>query len=408
VYSAAIKLASLWNPKASAWVNGRKDWRNSFAVSMATAGDRRKLWLHCASLGEFEQGRPLIEEIRKQYPEVFIVLTFFSPSGYEIRKNYEHADVVCYLPADTPANARDFVKLADPSLAIFVKYEYWLNLMAALHDRSIPFLMVSAIFRPGQVFFRWYGKKWRKTLEKAEHFFVQDERSASLLAGLNVNAYTISGDTRFDRVISIREGFRPLPEVERFCGNSVVAVLGSTWEEDEEIWDHYANTHAGLRIMIAPHEVYEGHLKTISKLFRDTVRYSAWISGDATNARVLVIDNIGMLARLYHYADICYVGGGFGAGIHNVLEAAVHGKPVIFGPEYEKFMEAVEMIELGAAFSISSALELEEIVEALLNDPEKLRVAGEKARDYVWGKAGATARIMAYIQEKRLLTKETN
>jgi 3-deoxy-D-manno-octulosonic-acid transferase len=408
MYSAAIGLASQWNPKARLWVDGRKNWREKLKEAMASAGGRRTVWVHCASLGEFEQGRPVIEAIRRQHEEVFIVLSFFSPSGYEVRKNYEGADHVCYLPPDTRANARDFLDLVQPSLVIFVKYEYWLNLISEIRDRGIALLMISAIFRPGQVFFRWYGGKWRKALTMVDHFFVQDDRSAVLLGQLNVNGYTKSGDTRFDRVISIRDNFTPVPGIEEFCGGSQVIVAGSTWEEDEEAWDHYANTNGELRFIIAPHEVYEGHLRSIEKLFRDTIRYSSFSKNANSAARVLVIDNIGMLSRLYHYADICYIGGGFGAGIHNILEAAVHGKPVIFGPEYEKFLEAVEMIEEGAAFSISSALELEETVKGLLADREKLACASAKARAYVEGKAGATDKIMDYIQEKRLLTRDTN
>ncbi len=372
---------------------------------MGKANGKKRIWVHCASLGEFEQGRPVIEEIRKSYSDVFIVLSFFSPSGYEIRKNYDQADAVVYLPPDTVSNARQFLDIIEPELVIFIKYEYWLNYMELMGSRKIPVLMVSAIFRPGQVFFRWYGQRWKSLLHKISHFFVQDPRSAELLERAGVQHFTLSGDTRFDRVITIRNKFEPVEAVEKFCGNAKVVVAGSTWEEDEEVWDHYANIHPETIFIIAPHEVYEAHLRQIGKLFRDNTRYSLLLAGHTNgNAHVLIIDNIGMLSRLYHYADICYVGGGFGNGIHNILEAAVHGKPVIFGPEYEKFREATDMLELGAAFTVSSALELEEIASKLMNNDDLRKSAAEKALQYVESKAGATEKIMAYIQEKRLLT----
>lgn len=405
LYSLAIQLVSLWNPKARLWVTGRKEWRTRYIDLMSGAAGKKRVWVHCASLGEFEQGRPVIEALRKSYPEVFIVLSFFSPSGYEIRKNYEQADAVLYLPADTVSNARDFLQIVQPSLAIFVKYEYWLNYLEEMHARRIPVLMVSAIFRPEQVFFRWYGARWRQVLQKISHLFVQDEQSGELLRNAGITHYSISGDTRFDRVISIRDQFSPIPMIEKFCAGSRVVVAGSTWEEDEEIWDHYSNVHPETRFIIAPHEIYEGHLKTIEKLFKRTIRFSEYSkSGDSGDANVLIIDNIGMLSRLYHYAYITYVGGGFGAGIHNILEAAVHGKPVIFGPEYEKFREAVELLDMGAAFTVSSALELEKIASELLEDDLMREDACRKALQYVGSMAGATEKVMIYIQEKRLLT----
>ncbi len=376
---------------------------------LAKASGKKRVWIHCASLGEFEQGRPVIEEIRKSYPDVFIVLSFFSPSGYEIRKHYDQADAVVYLPPDTGSNAREFLNIIDPQLVIFVKYEYWLNYLEEMHARKIPMLMVSAIFRPGQVFFRWYGQRWKNILQKVSHFFVQDPQSTELLNLAGVDHYTLSGDTRFDRVIAIRDKFSPIDTVEKFCGDAKVVVAGSTWEEDEEVWDHYSNIHPETKFIIAPHEVYEGHLRSIEKLFKGSTRYSSLSNtGTNGNGHVLIIDNIGMLSRLYHYADITYVGGGFGAGIHNILEAAVHGKPVIFGPEYGKFREAIDMLELGAAFTVSSALELEKTASELFENDALRQEAAEKAIQYVRSKAGATGKIMAYIQENRLLTNRTN
>jgi 3-deoxy-D-manno-octulosonic-acid transferase len=405
LYSLGIRIASLWNPKARLWINGRKDWRTRYVQLLERSTGKKKLWIHCASLGEFEQGRPVLEAIKNHDPNVFVILSFFSPSGYEIRKNYDRADAVLYLPPDTVSNAREFLTIIDPQLVIFVKYEYWLHYLEEMYQRKIPVLMVSAIFRPGQIFFRWSGQRWRKVLHKISHFFVQDSSSVELLEQAGVKHYTLSGDTRFDRVIAIRDQFSPIDLVEQFCGDAKVVVAGSTWEEDEEVWDHYANIHPETRFIIAPHEVYEGHLKSIAKLFKGSTRYSGMVQGRTNgNAHVLVIDNIGMLSKLYHYADITYVGGGFGNGIHNILEAAVHGKPVIFGPEYEKFREAVDMLDLGAAFTVSSALELEKTVSALMMDDELRTQACQKALQYVKSKAGATEKILTYIQENRLLT----
>lgn len=404
-YSLAVQLASLWNPKARAWVDGRKDWKTRYIQLLDKASGKKRVWIHCASLGEFEQGRPVIEEIRAKHPDAFIILSFFSPSGYEIRKNYEMADAVVYLPADTSTNARAFLDIINPHLVIFVKYEYWLNYLELMHNRKIPVLLISAIFRPGQVFFKWYGKRWRDVLGKITHFFVQDERSGELLRQAGVVHYSVSGDTRFDRVISIRDKFSHIPLIDEFCGDSQVVVAGSTWEEDEEVWDHFCNVHPDTKFIIAPHEIYEGHLKSIEKLFKRSIRYSVFSeTGKSESANALIIDNIGMLSRLYHYASIAYVGGGFGAGIHNILEAAVHGKPVIFGPEHEKFREAMDLLDIGAAFSISSALELEKLAAELLENEDRRHEACVKARQYVESKAGATGKIMDYIQAKRLLT----
>jgi 3-deoxy-D-manno-octulosonic-acid transferase len=432
-YAAAIKLASLWNPKARLWVSGRKNWRLRYQQTIAPAAGKKRVWIHCASLGEFEQGRPVLEEIRQCHPDAYIVLSFFSPSGYEIRKHYEQADAVIYLPSDTPRNASDYLDIIQPDLAVFIKYEYWLNYLEEMGRRKIPVLMVSAIFRPDQVFFRWYGQRWRKVLHNISMFFVQNEASGKLLKEAGIDHFTVSGDTRFDRVVAVRETFSAIEPVAQFCGSSRVVVAGSTWSEDEEIWDHYANTNPETKFIIAPHEVYERHLKSIEKLFKKSTRYSelikTWTSMDAhgTNkddqgtgrsahttdkdargpngdAHVLIIDNIGLLSRLYHYADICYVGGGFGGGIHNILEAAVHGKPVIFGPEHAKFREAVDLIEAGAAFTVSSAIELEETVTMLIHDDALRKQASERSLAYVLGKSGATKNVLDFIQEKRLLT----
>jgi 3-deoxy-D-manno-octulosonic-acid transferase len=419
LYTAGIHIVSLWNPKAKVWVEGRRGIFEKIRITIDNqqpAGDnRRPVWMHCASLGEFEQGRPLLEKITADYPQTKIVLTFFSPSGYEVQKEYAGADYILYLPMDSPRNAQKFLETINPAIVIFVKYEFWFYYLKEINRRKIPLLLVSAAFRKQQSFFKWYGGFQKKMLSFFTQIFVQDKTSSKLLATLNINALQ-SGDTRFDRVTTIAEQFAPIPEIEKFCGNAKVVVAGSTWPEDEEELDHYANTHPGIKFIIVPHEIYEEHLTDIEKLFQHTIRFSVLqkmmtempeddIDMHAAFANVLIIDNIGMLARLYYYADITYVGGGFGGdGVHNVLEAAVYGKPVLFGPVYEKYIEATELEESGGGISVNNALELEEELNDLLSDKVYLKETGEASRKYVQSKRGATGKIMDYIQVNRLLT----
>jgi 3-deoxy-D-manno-octulosonic-acid transferase len=451
LYQLGILVVSPWNPKARLWLAGRKnlfkDLEKTFGSgqwsvvsgqsasnpdSRLTTDDSRLIWFHCASLGEFEQGRPLLEEMRAQYPHCRILLTFFSPSGYEIRKNYSGADYVCYLPVDSPANAAAFLELVKPSLVIWVKYDYWYYYLSAIHKKGIPLLLVSGIFREEQPFFKWYGSLHRQMLSRFTHLFVQTSDSKKLLGtrGFTGNV-SVSGDTRFDRVVAIAEQFQPIPVIETFIGNAPVIVAGSTWEEDEEELDHYANTHPEIKFIIAPHEIDEEHLKDIEKLFHHSVRYSAMVNGQwsmvnsqssignsessiadpASGIRhpvfpnVVIIDNIGLLSKLYKYATIAYIGGGFGYdGVHNVLEAAVYGKPVVFGPEYEKYAEAIGLVDSGGAFSIDNALELEDCLNILLGQAGKYDTAGAAAKEFVYANRGATEKIFQFIQEKRLLT----
>jgi 3-deoxy-D-manno-octulosonic-acid transferase len=394
-------MAARWKPKARLWVRGRRLFPQ---LNRATGPT---VWMHCASLGEFEQGRPLLENIRKHYPGARIVLSFFSPSGYEIQKNYTGADFIFYLPTDGPAHAKKLLDTLQPSLVLWVKYEFWYYYLNEIKKRNIPLLMVSGLFRPQQPFFKWYGKVWRSMLGCFTHFFVQNDQSLQLLNRLHFVNASICGDTRFDRVITIAESAGPLPLVESFCGNSRVIVAGSTWEDDEAEWVHYVKANPDIRFIIAPHEVDAANIADVQKEFTGSILYSELEKNTVTNANahVLIIDNIGMLARLYRYAHIAYVGGGFDAGgIHNVLEAAVYGRPVLFGPNYEKFAEAVELVELCAAISISSALQLEQQLTALWNDAAALRQKSDAAKRYVYAKAGATKKLMDYIQAKRLLT----
>lgn len=426
LYLLGVRLAARWNPKAKLWLEGRKGLLEkiqsaveSRELGLGTQDSRlptpgsRLIWMHCASLGEFEQGRPVLEALRSRYPGIKILLTFFSPSGYEVRKNYEGADYVFYLPMDSRANARRFLDIVQPSLVIWIKYEYWYHYLTTLKKRKIPTLLVSGIFRPDQPFFKWYGRLHRHILESFTHLFVQTPDSRDLLAGIGFTAHvTVNGDTRFDRVAQIAQQFTPIPVIEAFCGNHPTIVAGSTWPEDEEELDHYANTHPGMRFIIAPHEVTEAHLLEIEKLFKHTVRYSVLqkrvpgtVSRDQHVTNTLIIDNIGMLSRLYKYATITYVGGGFGDdGVHNVLEAAVYNKPVVHGPVYEKYIEATELVEQGGAFPIETALELEKVLNNLLTDTTAYNKACRQAGDYVRRKAGATEAVLQFIQEKRLLT----
>ncbi|MEP6728341.1 MAG: glycosyltransferase N-terminal domain-containing protein [Bacteroidota bacterium] len=424
LYRCGAIVLSPFNEKASRWLSGRKNIFANLQASIDTK-KRKPIWFHCASLGEFEQARPLLEIIRKQYPGHYILLSFFSPSGYEVRKDYKGADCVTYLPLDSAGNAKKMLDIIQPGLVIWVKYEYWHFYLQQIKQRHIPLLLVSGIFRSDQPFFKFWGNFHRNMLNCFTYLFVQNQDSKKLLGSIGFSDnVTVSGDTRFDRVIEIADEAKSIPIIEQFINGSSVIVAGSTWEEDEEELDHFANTHPEIKFIIAPHETDEAHLKEIEKLFHHTIRYSKLLAGHAQiqarafgtipgnrdhaeplEQNVLIIDNIGMLAQLYRYATIAYVGGGFGNdGVHNVLEAAVYSKPVIFGPVYEKFAEAVQLIDAGGAFSIENALELEENLLILLKNGNEYKVASRAAGAYVYANKGATQKILDYIQEKRLLT----
>ena len=419
LYKISARLISPWNKKAKLWLEGRKDIFSKIEAS-GIMNQSSIIWMHCSSLGEFEQGRPLIEDIRKKFPSYKILISFFSPSGYEVRKNYEGADYIFYLPTDSAANAKRFIKTIRPKLVLWVKYEYWFYFLEELKREKIPTLLISGIYREEQVFFRWYGGLYRKALHSFTHFFVQTANAKKLLGGIGFsNNVTVSGDTRFDRVIEIASHFEPIETIEKFCGKHPVIVAGSTWEEDEEQLDHYANSHQEIRFILAPHEIGEDRIKEIENLFRNTIRFSVlqqlvaegkWPIATSTNnqqlsVNVLIIDNIGILARLYKYASIAYVGGGFGDdGVHNVLEAAVYGKPVVHGPVIEKYIEAIELVDAGGAFVVDSALEAEETFNRLFSDNVEYTSACIASSEYVNSRKGATEKILHYIQENRLLT----
>lgn len=413
LYSCGIRVASLWNAKAKKWLSGRRNIFPTINAKLSTLNSQ-PVWMHCASLGEFEQGRPLLEELKKENPNVRIVLTFFSPSGYEVMKDYRGVDFVFYLPMDSEANAGKFLDAVNPALVLWVKYEYWFYYLAALKKRNIPTLLVSGIFRKNQPFFKWYGDIWRKMLQSFTHFFVQNEESKQLLATLEFNQQvSLNGDTRFDRVVEIAENFTPVAGIEKFCGDSQVIVAGSTWEEDEIELLHFVNVHKNVKFIIAPHEIDKTNLKDVKDEFPYSIFYSelnneqqTTVNDQHATPNVLIVDNIGMLSRLYKYATVTYIGGGYGAdGVHNVLEAAVYGKPVVFGPVYEKFDEATGMVHSGGAISIDGGpVKLEMVMNRLLNDEQERNRRGEAARQFVYNNAGASKKIMQFIQEKRLLT----
>lgn len=411
LYRCGAILLSPVNRKARLWLSGREDVFTKL-LQYTQQEKRAVIWCHCASLGEFEQARPLLEAIRQQQPDKAILLSFFSPSGYEIRKDYPGADFVTYLPMDSKANAARFIELTNPQLVIWIKYEYWYYYLQAMNQRNTPLLLVSGIFRPDQPFFKSWGKFHRSMLASFSHLFVQNQASKDLLGTIGLTSIvSVSGDTRFDRVIAIAEKAEGIPLIDAFVKDAPVIVAGSTWEEDEEELDHFANTHPEIKFIVAPHEIEEEHLKDIEKLFHHSIRYSTFVANNPIPdsqfpiPNVLIIDNIGMLSKLYRYATVAYVGGGFGNdGVHNVLEAAVYGKPVVFGPVFEKFIEAKELVELEAAFDIDNALELEEILQDLLKQDEVYHAACKAAHNYVYGQAGATEKVLRHIQEKRLLT----
>ena len=408
LFHTGAKIASSFNSKAKRWVKGRKE----VFKKLETAFTQREkvIWIHCASLGEFEQGRPLIEKIRARETGYKVLLTFFSPSGYEIRKDYEGADWVFYLPMDGKRNAKRFLEIVNPSLVIFVKYEFWHYYLATTKQLNIPLLLISGIFRENMHFFKWYGGFSRKMLACFSHFFVQNEESKKLLEGIGLKNVEVTGDTRFDRVIEIAEKAGPIPLIEQFIGDSKTIIAGSTWPGDEEILQKVmaAINDPSLKLIIAPHEINEKHLSSIKELFPGSINYSQ-LSSQTSNIKhqtsnILIIDNIGLLSLLYKYAYITYVGGGFNkSGIHNILEAAVYGKPVLFGPYYHKFKEAVDLVSTGGAFSINNTENTITIFRELLNSKEKYLKSCENSLSYVYANKGATEKILAFIYRNRLL-----
>ena len=395
LYQLGVAVYSLFNEKV------RKMWRGeqaAFGILCEKVDPAAKyVWFHAASLGEFEQGRPLMEQIRRERPDLKILLTFFSPSGYEVRKHYEGADIVCYLPLDTITNARRFLRTVRPVMAFFIKYEFWYNYLHILKHRRVPVYSVSSIFRPDQVFFKWYGRQYSRVLHCFTHFFVQNEQSRELLGQIGITNVSIAGDTRFDRVLHIKEQAKQLPLVERFVGKTPqVFVAGSSWPPDEDIFIRYFREHPEWKLIIAPHVIDESHLQQIERLLegRKVVRYSK-AAKNVEAAEVLVIDCFGLLSSIYRYGSVAYVGGGFGVSIHNTVEAAVWGVPVIFGPNNQKFQEAQELKACDGGLEINGYDDFDRVMNRFSADEAALRQAGHSAGNYVMGKAGATQKILA-------------
>ena len=406
-----IAIASLFNEKV------RKMWRGereAFKILKQKVDPNAKyIWFHAASLGEFEQGRPLMERIRKDYPQYKILLTFYSPSGYEVRKNYEGADIICYMPVDTRLNAIRFLRLVRPVMAFFIKYEFWSNFLHILKHRNIPTYSVSSIFREDQVFFKWYGRNYAGVLKCFTRFFVQNEESKRLLEGIGITAVDVVGDTRFDRVLQIKEAAKQLPICEAFrigvaSSQSAdvphhdfkVFVAGSSWPPDENIFIPFFNEHKDWRLLIAPHVIAEEHLKLILSLIKGkkVVRYTQTTPEEAAEADVLIIDCFGLLSSMYNYGDVAYIGGGFGVGIHNTLEAAVWNMPVIFGPNNKKFQEAQGLLKSGGGFEINTYEDFSSLMGSLMNDEAFLKQAGDKAGAFVAHLAGATDKVLASVK----------
>ncbi len=401
-YALIIRIAALFNPKAKLFIRGRQGL--VARVQQALAKETRpRIWMHCASLGEFEQGRPLLERIKKEYPGYALVLTFFSPSGYEVRKNYAGADHIFYLPFDKPSNAKHFLDIVHPSLSLFVKYELWYFYLSELKKRNIPTLLISAFFRKGQVFFSWYGQLPRYMLRCFSHLFVQNGESKTLLDKIGIHDVSVTGDTRFDRVIELAKEKPDLPVVLAFAKDSRVVVAGSTWKEDELFLskilpllpDYY-------KMILVPHEVHAAHIAEIENLFKgNCIKWSEW--KEDADARVLIVDKVGFLSKIYAYAYVAWIGGAFGkAGVHNVLEAAVYGLPCAYGPVFHQFIEAQELIDAGAALTTSDA----NVFAAMAQwqpDSEKYELACADARSYVLSKGGATSSIMDHLIAHKLL-----
>lgn len=387
-YLFLVLVASIFNKKAKAWINGRKN--------ISYQHFEKSAWFHFASLGEFEQGLPVLIAFKSKHPDIKIVLTFFSPSGYEIRKHTPYADSVYYLPLDTANNAQKFIATINPSIAVFTKYEYWYHFFNELHQKNIPLYIISSIFRPAQIFFKWYGGLHRTMLGFVTHFFVQDENSKLLLQKLNIHQVSVSGDTRFDRVWANAQQYKSFPLIEEFKSGQKVFIAGSTWPEDEELVVQLISIYPDWKFIIAPHEISEEKINRLLDILPgSSIRYSQLTTDHLP--QTLIIDNIGMLSSLYQYGNIAYIGGGFGAGIHNTLEAAAFGLPVIFGPNYDKFKEAKDMIALQVGFSIRNENELKKIVAYLIEDEKQYQAISKKIKEYVKEHTGATETIMAYL-----------
>jgi 3-deoxy-D-manno-octulosonic-acid transferase len=400
LYTFFIFIASAFKPKAKLWINGRKDWKTNYREQLKKLSGSKKIWVHCASLGEFEQGRPLIESLKAGHPEYKIILTFFSPSGFEVCKNYEKADAVLYLPFDSPSNARAFLELTSPDKIIFIKYEFWVNYLNEIKRRDIECYLVSAVFKDHHPFFKWYGKIFIRSLSAFRILFVQDKNSFELLKSIHITNAEICGDTRFDRVTEIKNKFTPVPEIEKFKGHSKLIIAGSTWPLDEDLLLQTFRqlNDPALKLMIVPHDIEDALLKdTVSKLKKYELNFCLYTEGVDPGVKVLVLNTMGLLSKSYHYADVAYIGGGFNGGIHNCLEAAVYGIPVLFyGRDFQKYNEAIELTELKAAVNVNSADELKNSFIWSLQEETSATVK-KKLNSYFESKGNVTQKILSKI-----------
>lgn len=405
LFKLGLKLVSPINPKAKLWLAGRKNWEEDLKSKVDSLNLQNAIWIHCASLGEFEQGRPVIENIKKENPQQKIVLTFFSPSGFEIQKNYLYTDLVFYLPSDTPYNAKEFLSILKPKIAVFVKYEFWLNYLFELKKNKVPAFLISTVIKKHQPFFKWYGGVFRKALKTYEVIYTQDVYSIELLKSLNVETGVLAGDTRFDRVLQICNSLKKIDEIEKFAKDSFVIVAGSSWEKDEEyLIESYIllkEKHSNLKLIIAPHEIEEKNIERLKNLLNRNQLSFYLFSEGLTNYThpILIVDAIGFLSSIYQYGKIAFIGGGFANGIHNILEPTVYGLPVIFGPNYKKFNEAFEVIDLKVGFVISNSVELTKQLEVFMEDEATLLTTSRLAKSYVLNNSGATKKIVEELRK---------
>lgn len=401
MYGFVIRMASLTNPKAKLWISGRKDWRKKLQDQVSKLNSSKNIWVHCASLGEFEQGRPLIEAIKQKHPEYKIVLTFFSPSGFEGSKNYQNADVIAYLPLDTKANARDFLSIIKPHLTVFIKYEFWINFLNTLKDSGTHTYLVSAVFKDHHPFFKWYGSIFKRSLKAFDVLLVQDQHSKDLLQTIGYTNVSVCGDTRFDRVLEIKQKFLPIPEIEAFKGQSRLIMAGSTWPGDNDliIQAYKKLNDTTVKLLFAPHEIDASSIDQLKqKLHNAGLTYSVFTEGVNNAVNILILNTMGMLSRSYFYADIAYVGGGFNDGIHNILEPAVYFMPVAFyGTSFSKYNEAVDLVNLGAVNNVLNAEELLQFWQKMLtNSSDKQRIAFA-LKAYFEQRGNVTSKVMSVI-----------
>lgn len=403
LYKTGILIAGIWNTKAKEWLAGRKNiW---LELEEKVSKNDQIIWIHTSSAGEFEQAKPLMEDLKRIYPRYKILVSFFSPSGFNASRNYAASDYIFYLPTDTHNHAERFIEIINPYLVVFVKYDLWYHYLKTIKRKKIPLLLISSVFRKEQAFFKWYGGFYRKMLQSFDMIFVQDESSGHHLKSLGINEWITNGDTRFDRVSEIAENFFDIPFVAQFVGDARVLVAGSTWPEDEKLIKQGAPFNNTFKLIIAPHEIHRDRISQIQTSFENNILYSELQERFIPDKNVLIIDNIGILSRLYSYASIAYVGGGFTRdGIHNILEAAVFGKPVLFGSNYKKYREASELINQGGAWSVAISYELKKLIDRLLVDEATYKAACKASLNYIHQNRGATQKIIKYIQEKRLLT----